>query len=79
MWLDWTPPIETRVSHPLREGVGGEVLELAHLVAAVGEAGVAVFALRPDLDLAAEVLGQAVEPVDRGGAEGERDAGEVGE
>ena len=64
---------------PLREGVGGEVLELAHLVAAVGEAGVAVLALGPDLDLAAEVLGEAVEPVDRGGAEGERDAGEVGE
>ena len=63
----------------LRERVGGEVLELAHLVAAVGEAGVAVLALGPDLDLAAEVLGEALEPVDRGGAEGERDAGEVGE
>ena len=40
----------------LRERVGSEVLELAHLVAAVGEAGVAVLALGPDLDLAAEVL-----------------------
>ena len=63
----------------LRERVGGEVLELAHLVAAVGEAGVAVLPLGPDLDLAAEVLGEAIEAVDRGGAEGERDAGEVGE
>ena len=35
----------------LRERVGREVLELAHLVAAVGEARVAVLPLRPDLDL----------------------------
>ena len=34
----------------LRERLGGEVLELAHLVAAVGEARVAVLALGPDLD-----------------------------
>ena len=64
---------------PLRERVRGEILELAHLVAAVGEAGVAVLALGPDLDLATEMLGEALELVDRGGAERERDAGEVGE
>ena len=63
----------------LGERVGGEVLELAHLVAAVGEARVAVLALGPDLDLAAEVLGEALEAVDRGGAERERNAREVGE
>ena len=39
----------------LGERVGDEVLELAHLVAAEGDARVAVLALRPDLDLAAEV------------------------
>ena len=43
----------------LCERVGGEVLELAHLVAAVGEARVAVLALRPDLDLPAEVRARA--------------------
>ena len=63
----------------LRERVGGEVLELAHLVAAVGEPGVAVLALGPDLDPAAEVLAQPLEPVDRRRAERERDAREVGE
>ena len=40
----------------LGERVGGEVLELAHLVAAVREPGVAVLALGPDLDAAAEML-----------------------
>ena len=63
----------------LRERIGGEVLELARLVAAVGEARVAVLALGPDLDLAAEVLGEALEAVDRGGAEREGYAREVGE
>ena len=62
----------------LGERVRREVLELAHLVAAVGEAGVAVLALGPDLDPAAEVLAQPVEAVHRGGAERERHAREVG-
>ncbi len=38
----------------LGESVGDEVLELANLVAAEGDAAVAVFALGPDLDLATE-------------------------
>ena len=48
---------------PLRERLRDEVLELAHLVAAVREPRVAVLALRPDLDLAAEVLAEALEPM----------------
>ena len=63
----------------LREGIGYEVLELAHLVATVGEAAIDVLALRPDLDLAAEMFREALEAVHRGGAEGEVDAREVGE
>ena len=47
------------MSQPARERVRGEVLELAHLVAAVREPGVAVLALGPDLDPAAEVLARA--------------------
>ena len=61
----------------LRECVGGEVLELAHLVAAVGQARVAVLALGPDLDRAAEVLAQPLQPVDRRRAEEERHAREA--
>ena len=60
----------------LRERVGGEVLELARLVAAVREAGVAVVALGPDLDLAAEVLAQPVEAMHRRRPEDERDTRE---
>ena len=62
----------------LRERVREEVLELAHLVAAEGEAAVAVLPLGPHRG-AAEVLRQAVEPLDRRRAEQERGAGEVGE
>jgi len=53
----------------LRERVGGEVLQLARLVASVGETRVAVLPLRPDLDAAAEVLAQPLEAVDRRGPE----------
>ena len=56
----------------LGERVGHQVLELAHLVAAEGDARVAVLALRPDLDLTAQVLAQAAERMDRRGAEGQR-------
>src|SRR5207302_6947307 len=45
----------------LRERFGGEVLELARLVAAVRESGVAVVPFRPDLDAAAELLTQPFE------------------
>ena len=49
----------------LRQRLRDEVLQLPRLVAAVCEAGVAVLALRPDLDLAAEMLAQSLEPVHR--------------
>ena len=63
----------------LREGLGHEVLELADLVAPVGEARVAVLALGPDLHLASEVLLEALEPMDRRRPERQRDPLEVGE
>ena len=69
MWLDWTPPIETSVSQPCSQRIRREVLELAHLVAAVCEARVAVLSLGPDLDVAAKVLGETLESVDRRRAE----------
>src|SRR5262249_6282357 len=59
-----------------REDVGDDVLELAGLVAAVGQPGVAVLPLGPDLR-AAEVLGQPVEPVHGAGSERQRVAVEV--
>ena len=59
----------------LRERVGDEVLELAGLVAAVGQAAVAVVALGPELR-AAEVRGQPLEPVDRRRPEEQRVARE---
>ena len=60
----------------LRERVGDEVLELARLVAAEREPGVAVVALGPDRG-AAQVLRQPLEPVDGRRAEGQRIAREV--
>ena len=61
----------------LRERVGGEVLELAHLVAAVREAGVAVLALHPDVDRAPELLGEPSQRMHRRRAERQGDAVEV--
>jgi hypothetical protein len=55
--------------------VGHDVLELAQLVAAESEAGIAVLAFRIELDRAAEMRGQTVEPLDRGRPKGERVAG----
>ena len=60
----------------LGERVGDEVLELARLVAAEGEARGAVVALGPDGG-AAQVLRQPVEPVDGRGTERQRIALEV--
>ena len=60
----------------LGERVGDDVLQLAGLVAAVGQPGVAVLPLGPDLG-AAEVGGQPVEPVHRAGAEQQRVAVEA--
>jgi hypothetical protein len=48
----------------LRERVGDQVLQLAGLVAAVRDTGVAVLALGPQ-GRAAEVFGEAVQPVHR--------------
>ena len=62
----------------LGQRVRHEVLELAGLVAAEGEAGVDVLALGPDPG-AAEVVGQPVERVHRARAERQRVAGEVGD
>jgi hypothetical protein len=50
---------------PLREGICGEVLELAHLVAAVRKPRVAVLPLRPDVDIATEMLAQPLQSMDR--------------
>jgi len=55
----------------LRQPVRDQVLQLARLVPAEGEAGRDVVPLRPD-PRAAEMLGQAVEPVDRRRPEDER-------
>ena len=61
----------------LRERVSDQVLQLPRLVAAVREARVAVLALRPDLDLAAEVLAQPLEPMHRRRTEEQRHASDV--
>ena len=61
----------------LRQRVGGEELELARLVAAVREPGVAVVTLRPHVHLAAEVLTQPGEPMHRRRPEEQRRAGMV--
>ena len=62
----------------LGDRVREEVLQLAHLVAAEGEAAVAVLALGPDRR-AAEVPREAVQPLDGRRAEQQRGPGEVGE
>ena len=46
----------TSVSQPCGQRVRHEVFQLADLVAAEGQAGIAVVALGEDLDLAAEML-----------------------
>src|SRR6185312_10928755 len=62
----------------LRDGVRDDVLQLAGLVAAEGQAGVDVLALGPDLG-AAEVLAQAGKVVDGAGTEGQRVAFKIRE
>jgi hypothetical protein len=61
VWFDCNAADRDERVAPLREGVSGEVFELAHLVAAVREARVAVFPLRPDVDRVAEMLAQSRE------------------
>ena len=55
-----------------RDRIWHDIFELAELVAAIGETGIAVLALGKDLDLAAERRGYAREVLDRGRPEGER-------
>ena len=52
--------------------IGNDVFELAQLVAAEREAGIAVLALGVELDLVAQMRAQALQPLDRRRAEGER-------
>ena len=61
----------------LGDRLGHEIFELAHLVAAEGEAAVAVVALGEDLDLAAETGGEAGQLFDRRRAEGQLVAGKA--
>ncbi len=44
----------------LRQGISSQVLEFARLVSAVGDAGIQVLAFGPDLDVATQVLGEAI-------------------
>ena len=53
------------------DGIGHDVLELPELVAAEGQAGIAILALGIKLDPAAEMGAEALQLLDRGGAEGE--------
>jgi hypothetical protein len=62
----------------LRERVGDQVFQLAGLVAAVCDAGVAVLPLRPDLGTA-QMAGQPVQPVHRRRAEQQRVTGKAGD
>ena len=77
VWFDWMPPIDTSVSQPCASASGNQVFELARLVAAEGQAAVAVLALGVQLDLAAQVRAQALQGLDRRRAEGQRMAGEA--
>ena len=77
VWFDCTPPIETSVSAFEAKCVGDDVFELAQLVAAEREARIAVLALGVELDLAAEMGGQARQLLDRRRTEGERVAIEL--
>ena len=52
--------------------VGDDIFELAQLVAAEGEARIAVFALGVKLDPVAEMGAETLQPLDRRRAEGER-------
>jgi hypothetical protein len=57
----------------LIERVGGEVFELAGLVAAKGQSGVDILTLGPDFNVAAEMGTQSIQALQGRGAEGEGD------
>jgi hypothetical protein len=65
------------VSHPWAKASATRYPSLRTLVAAEGDARVAVLALGPDLDLAAERRAESGQWVDRRRAEQQRDPGEV--
>jgi len=56
---------------PRLQGIGDDVFELAQLVAAIGEAGIAILALGIDLDPAPEMGREPLQWLDRRGAEGQ--------
>ena len=49
----------------LSEGVGRKVLKLSSLVSSERDARIHIFALRPQLNLSAKVIGEAVEAMNR--------------
>src|SRR5215212_1670622 len=59
-----------------RDSIGHDVFELPDLIAAEGQAGIAVVALGKDVDHTAEMRGEALQVLDRRRAEGQRIAGE---
>jgi hypothetical protein len=61
----------------LRQRLRNQVLQLARLVAAEGEAAVAVLPLGVDIHLAAQLRGQARQRLDGRRPEGERMAGKA--
>jgi hypothetical protein len=66
--------METSVSQPVASACAARYSSLRTLLPPYCEPRVAVLALRPDLDLAAEVLAQSVEAVDRRRPEQQRHA-----
>ena len=64
VWLDCTPPIETRVSQPFAMASATRYSSFARFVTAIGDAGVAVLPLGVD-GRASEVLCQPIQPVYR--------------
>jgi hypothetical protein len=71
VWFDCTPPIETSVSALLAITSGTILFELAQLVAAVSETGVAVLPLGENLYVPARMRRQAEQFFDRGRSEGQ--------
>src|SRR6185369_3710033 len=55
----------------LRDRFRHQIFELAHLVAAEGEAGIAILALGPDLDPPAEMVAEPLQLLDWRRAEGQ--------
>jgi diphthamide biosynthesis methyltransferase len=52
----------------LLESISNEIFELPSLVTAIGDTGVQVFSFGPNLNFSAEILGQSIPALKRGGA-----------